>query len=47
MNRFPYTDEQHSGDPASTEAAFRYILNILAGIGFIAAVIAVLIWSVK
>ena len=34
-------------EPASQEAAFTYVLNILAGIGLIAAVIAVLNWSLK
>ncbi len=34
-------------EPASQDAAFEYVLNILAGIGFIAALIAVAIWSLK
>ena len=34
-------------NPSGAEAAFKYVLNVLAGIGLIAALIAVLIWSVK
>jgi hypothetical protein len=34
-------------EPASQEAAFKYVMNILAGIGFIAALIAVTIWGLK
>ena len=33
--------------PASMESAFGYVLNILDGVGFIAALIAVAIWSLK
>ena len=32
-------------NPAGTEAAFKYVLNVLAGIGIVAFIIAVLIWS--
>jgi hypothetical protein len=34
-------------EPASQEAAFTYVLNILAGIGVFSFVMAIVIWSVK
>ena len=34
-------------NPVSAEAAFTYVLNVLAGIGIGAFIVAVLIWSVK
>ena len=34
-------------NPVSPEAAFTYVLNVLAGIGIGAFIVAVLIWSVK
>ena len=33
--------------PASQEAAFTYVLNVLAGIGIGAFIVAIVIWSVK
>jgi len=34
-------------EPASQEAAFKYVLNILAGIGIGAFLVAVCIWGLK
>ena len=34
-------------NPASQEAAFKYVLNILAGIGIGAFIVAVCIWGLK
>ena len=34
-------------NPSGAEAAFTYVLNVLAGIGIGAFIVAIVIWSVK
>jgi len=34
-------------EPASQEAAFGYIMDVLAGVGLISLLVAVFIWSLK